>query len=119
MRTLICIACPMGCKLTIKKVDGEYIIEGYKCKSGLEYGMQEMTDPRRHISSTVRVTGGFLPVVPVKTDRPIPKGKIFDVMKEINKIKISAPVKIGCIVIEDVSGTGANIVVTRSLQEQK
>lgn len=117
MRTLICIACPMGCKLTIEEKDGQYIIEGHKCKRGLEYGMQEMTDPRRHISSTARVIGGFLQVIPVKTDRPIPKGKIFDVMKEINKIKVSAPVQIGQVLIENVAGTGSNIVTRRSLLE--
>lgn len=115
MKTLICIACPMGCKLTIEEKDGEYLIEGYRCKRGLEYGMQELTDPRRHISSTVRIIGGFLNMIPVKTDRPIPKDKIFDVMKEINQIRLSAPVEIGKIVIENVAGTGANIVTTRTI----
>ena len=91
----------MGCRLRAIKKDGAYTaytIEGYSCKRGLEYGLQEMKYPRRNISSTVYVKNGFLAALPVKTAAPIPKGMIFQVMEEINKITVTAPVKTGAVI---------------------
>lgn len=105
----------MGCRLRAIEKDGAYTIEGYSCKRGLEYGLQEMKDPRRNISSTVYIENGFLSALPVKTAAPIPKGMIFQVMEEINKVHVIAPVKIGAIIIPDVLHTGINIVATRNM----
>ena len=117
-REFICIVCPMGCQLSVEAIEGEEIIvNGSKCKRGDVYAIQEMTDPRRHITSTVRVHNGFLNLVPVKTDTEIPKDKIFDVMKEINSIELEAPIKIGTIIIENVANTGSNIVTTRDIEK--
>ena len=108
----------MGCRLRAIEKDGAYTaytIEGYSCKRGLEYGLQEMKDPRRNISSTVRIENGFLAALPVKTAAPIPKGMIFQVMEEINKIRVTAPVKTGAVIIPDVLHTGIDIVATRDM----
>ena len=105
----------MGCRLRAIEKDGAYTIEGYSCKRGLEYGLQEMKDPRRNISSTVRIENGFLAALPVKTAAPIPKGMIFQVMEEINKIRVTAPVKTGAVIISNVLHTGINIVATRDM----
>jgi len=115
MKNFTCISCPMGCKLSVIEEDGEYLITGNSCGMGLKYGKQEMTDPRRNISSTVKVRGGFLEMLPVKTTAPIPKGKIFGVMKEINKITVSAPIKTGEIIIKNVLNTGVDIAASRSI----
>lgn len=116
-REFICIVCPMGCQLNVDASEGEEIIvNGSKCKRGNVYAVQEMTDPRRHITSTVRVHNGFLNLVPVKTDTEIPKGKIFEVMKEINNIQLEAPIKVGTVIIENVANTGSNIVATRNIE---
>lgn len=115
-REFVCIVCPMGCNLTVEKDDnGEYQVSGNTCKRGEVYGKQEMIDPRRHIASTIRVRGGFLNLVPVKTDKEIPKGQIFEVMREVNNTEIDAPVKLGDVLIENVAGTGSNIVATRDI----
>ncbi|NBG87818.1 DUF1667 domain-containing protein [Isachenkonia alkalipeptolytica] len=114
-KEITCIACPMGCKLEITMEEDKYMIEGYKCKKGLEYGEQELKDPRRIITTTFTVKGGFLPLVPVKTDRPLPKGKIFELMKAIDRAFVEAPVKMGQILMEDFQDTGVNIVATRDL----
>lgn len=117
-KEFICIVCPMGCQLSVESSeDEEIIVNGSRCKRGNVYAMQEMTDPRRHITSTVRVHNGFLNLVPVKTDREIPKGKIFEVMKEINNIQLEAPIKVGTIIIENVANTGSNIVATRNIEK--
>lgn len=117
-REFICIVCPMGCQLSVEaSEDKEIIVNGSRCKRGNVYAMQEMTDPRRHITSTVRVHNGFLNLVPVKTDREIPKGKIFEVMSEIDNIQLEAPIKIGTVIIENVANTGSNIVATRNIDK--
>ena len=105
----------MGCRLRAIEKDGAYTIEGYSCKRGLEYGLQEMKDPRRNISSTVYIENGFLSALPVKTAAPIPKGMIFQVMEEINKVHVIAPVTTGAVVIPDVRHTGIDIVATRDM----
>jgi len=119
MKEFTCVSCPIGCRLTATEKNGEYSIEGYTCKRGLEYGLQEMKDPRRNISSTVRITNGFLAVLPVKTATPIPKGMIFQVMEEINKQTVIAPVKSGAVIIRDVLHTGVDIVATRDMPAVK
>lgn len=113
---LICIGCPMGCPLTVEMENGEVIeVSGNTCPNGDKYARKEVTDPRRTVTSTVRVSGGVLPVTSVKTAADIPKNKIFDCMQEIDKIKLCAPVKIGDIVIKDVLGTGVDVVATKNI----
>lgn len=119
MKTITCVACPMGCKLCIEETSEGYIIEGNICRKGEEYAEQEMTDPRRNISSTAKVSGSYIRLVPVKTDKPIPKNKIFEAMKEINALSLESPLKTGQVVIKNVAGTESNIIVTRSVESLK
>ena len=116
IRELICIGCPMGCPLTVTMENGEVLsVTGNTCPNGDRYARKEVTDPRRTVTSTVRIKDGVLPVVSVKTATDIPKNKIFDCMKEIDKINISAPVSIGDVVIKDVCGTGVDVIVTKNI----
>lgn len=115
-RELICIGCPMGCPLTVEMENQEVLsVSGNTCPNGDKYARKEVTDPRRTVTSTVKILGGELAVASVKTQTDIPKNKIFDCMREIDKIEITAPVKIGDIVIEDVAGTGVNVIVTKNV----
>lgn len=114
-KELICICCPKGCHL---KVDGTAKnVSGNGCSRGIEYGINEVTNPVRVITSTVKIENGELAVVPVKTNKPIAKGLNFKCMEEINKVVICAPVKIRDVVIENVLGTGVDIVVTRNVKK--
>lgn len=108
-----CINCPMGCQVVVT-MEGEEItnIEGNNCKRGENYVRDEVKDPKRMVTSTVKVTDSKAYSVPVKTETAIPKGLIFDCMKEINNTEIKAPVHIGDIVIENVLDTGVNVVAT-------
>jgi CxxC motif-containing protein len=118
-RKTVCINCPMGCSLEVT-IDGENIsVSGNTCKRGAEYGINEVRDPRRTVTSTIKVEGGDRPVVSVKTDRDIPKRLIFDIMKEINGKMGEAPVKIGDILIENVLETGANIIATSNVEVKR
>mgnify|MGYP000407553422 FL=1 len=78
-RELTCICCPMGCQLQVTIRDGQVEkVEGNTCKRGADYGKKEVTDPTRIVTSTVRVQGGTLPVVSVKTRGDIPKSSVMD-----------------------------------------
>ena len=109
IRELTCIVCPMGCALKAELKDGKVInVTGNTCPRGKEYAVNECTDPRRIVTSTMRCPNG---VVPVKTDRAIPKDKMFECMKIINSHSVRLPVHIGDVIIADVFG--ANIVATK------
>lgn len=113
-RELICICCPRGCHL---KVDENLNVTGNFCPRGAAYGKQEVSNPTRVVTSSVRISHAELAMCPVKTKDPIPKGKIFDVMQSITNTHIEAPVHIGDVVIADVCGTGVDVVATRNMEK--
>ena len=115
MKELICITCPKGCHL---KVDEEtFAVTGNSCPRGAEYGANELRNPVRVVTSTVIVEGPQRRL-PVKTDRPIPKGKMFEVMDEIAKVRVTAPVAVGEVLIARVAGTDGNVVATKALESE-
>ncbi len=114
MKELICIVCPKGCHLTVDE-EKDWAVTGNGCPRGAEYGRAELTNPTRVVTSTVRCAGGAHPRCPVKTDRAIPKGRMFDVMAALDGVTVTAPAPLGTVVIADVCGTGANVVTTRSM----
>ena len=118
MEKLICIGCPKGCELSVK-LDGKKVVEvtGHSCKKGEEYAIKEVTNPTRIITSTVIVKNGtgINSQVSVKTEKDIPKAKIFDVMEQLKGVSVSAPVKIGDVIIKNVAETGVDIVATRNI----
>ena len=113
IRDLTCIVCPKGCQLEVE-LEGKKVISvsGYTCKRGLAYAETECTAPMRTLTTTAPVEGGG--VVPVKTDRTIPKELIFECMKQINLARVAPDAPIGTVVIENLLGTGANVVTTRN-----
>jgi CxxC motif-containing protein len=115
-RKFICITCPRGCALDVT-MEGEAVVkmEGNSCKRGIDYVTGELNDPRRMVTTTVRVRGGVHPLAPVYTESPIPKPRIFDLLAEIRKIELQAPVKFGDVVIENALGTGVNILASRNI----
>ena len=118
-RELICITCPIGCRLTIEKIDGQLKVSGNQCKRGQIYAIKEMTNPTRIIPTTVKIKGAYVRRLPVKTNKAVPKEKIFDCMKEINKVEVSAPVKMGDVIIKDLLGLGVDVVATKEMDEIK
>ncbi len=114
--TFTCIVCPNGCEVEAeyegKKV---FSVTGNLCPKGKDYVTQELVDPRRTIASSVRVTGGAMPLASVRLTRAIPKDRIFDVMREINSVVLAAPVKIGDIVIPNVLGLDSDVIVTKNI----
>ena len=112
MKELTCIVCPRGCRL---RVDDEMNVTGNSCPRGEKYAIAELTNPTRTITSSIRVTNRPYTLVSVKTDKPIPKDQMFEVMQEINKLSIAAPTHIGQIVKERILGLDSNIVITKNI----
>jgi len=113
---LICITCPVGCELTVTHEGKKVLkVEGNQCKLGIEYAKQEISEPRRMIITTVRVKGGFHPLVPVRSVEPVPKEKIFPILKELRKVELEAPVEMHQVVLGNALGTGVDVVTSRSL----
>ena len=114
MTELICITCPKGCHLRGDEEKG-FAVTGNSCPRGAEYGRNELQHPVRTVTSTVRIQGADLPRLPVKTDRPLAKEKIFDCMALLNTITADAPVHVGDVLAADILGTDVNIVATKTM----
>jgi CxxC motif-containing protein len=118
LKEFTCIVCPNGCHIDVELDDNGSIqsIKGAGCRGGQNYVQQEITDPRRTIASSVPVTGGELPLVSVRLNRPVPKARIQDVMAQIRRVSLTAPVHTGDIVIADVLGLGSDVIATKDIE---
>lgn len=113
-RSLICISCPMGCPLQVELNGLEIIsITGQTCKRGEVYARKEVTNPTRIVTSTVKVEGGTVGMVSVKTGEDIPKDKVFDCVRALKGVIVRSPVQIGDVIVRDIAGTGVDIVATK------
>lgn len=120
-KEMTCIICPVGCRLKVTFESGKVSsVEGNSCPRGAKYAKDESEHPVRTLTSTVKLCGGELPLVPVRTDKPIPKDRIFEAMAQIRACRASAPVRIGDVLIENVAGVeGVCVVATRNIGKQE
>ena len=112
-RRFICIRCPNGCEITTT-LDGKSITEmkGNTCAKGEEYVQDEVRDPRRILTTTVRVRDGAQPLVPVWTPRSLPRDSVMKVAAELRRLEVRAPVRMGDVIAKDVLGTGSDVVAS-------
>ena len=113
MKELICIICPRGCRLQIDTATRS--VSGNDCENGAEYAGAELENPLRVLTGTVKLQGGSLPRCPVRTSVPIPKRILSDAMALLSDLTLEAPVRIGQIAVENILGTGADLIVTRNI----
>ena len=114
---LICIGCPMGCPIVVEMEDGRVLsVTGNTCPRGESYARKEVTNPTRIVTTTVRVDGGKVPMINVKTERDIPKDKIFECIVALRGVTMKAPIHIGDIILENVADTGVNIVAAGNVE---
>lgn len=117
-RTFTCIVCPNGCEIeTQYKGTQIYSVCGNLCSKGEAYVVQELVDPRRTLATSVRVKGGAVPLASVRLTNAIPKDRIFDVMREINRQVLTAPVQIGDVVVKNILGLESNVIVTKNIEK--
>ena len=118
-KEMICIGCPMGCYLAVEHI-GTTIsgVSGNRCKVGVEYAEKEISNPERTLTTTVKVKNGHLPLVSVRTSKPIPKNIIFDAMDLLAKVEAKAPIKIGEPIVKNIFNTGVDIVATKNISKK-
>ena len=114
-----CILCPVGCRLTVTEEDGEWKVEGYGCRRGLAYGLEEAQNPSRVLITVIPVDDGELPVVPVKTSKPIPKNLLLKASKALAGLRVKAPVRLGQVIARNILDLDVNIVATRSIKARR
>ena len=118
MKNLVCIVCPNGCTLHVD-ADGDNIkVSGHKCKKGLTFAQSEMKDPMRTVCTTVKTAFKDTPVLSVRTDREIPKSKIFEIMQFLHGFVLTERIGIGETVVENICGTDAAIITTDNLLKE-
>ena len=114
-KSIRCIVCPTGCEIHVKNVDGELIVEGHTCNRGEVYAKDEFIAPKRILTTTMRVKNGLLPLIPVRTDKPILKEKLNEVLNKIAVKEIKAPISMGDVLIKNVLNLDANVIASRDL----
>ena len=113
IKEMICIVCPNGCRMTASKEAPDKIeVTGNRCVRGKEFAVKEMTDPCRSLSTTVRTDSKEFPVLPVRLSAEIPKDRIFEMMEEINRIKVTGSVKPGTVLARNLLGLGADLIAS-------
>ena len=115
-KALICVTCPMGCGLDVTVEDGQVVaVDGQGCKRGPAYARDEITNPRRVVTTTVRVQAGRHPLLPVYTDSPFPKGQIFALLDELRRVTVNVPVQAGQVILADALHTGIQVLASRDI----
>ena len=113
MKTITCIVCPKGCTLNVDAAKGE--VTGNGCSRGKDYGMAEVTNPTRVLTTTVAIDNAIDARLPVKTSQPIPKGKLLEAMAVIDSIRVTSPVALGDVIAPNILDTGADLVACSSM----
>jgi CxxC motif-containing protein len=114
-KQLICIECPVGCILSVDIENCRVVkVSGNKCPKGEAYAAAEAENPVRILTSTVFCENLDLKFLPVRTDKPVPKAKLLDLMREIKDIRLRIPVRTGDIVKANILGLGVNLIASRS-----
>ncbi len=117
-KELVCIGCPNSCSLILSGTEEEPQVSGNRCKKGRDFALSELKCPMRTLTTTVTLVGGDTPVLPVRSEKDIPKAKISQAMKETSKIKINAPVECGAVVLENIAGTGVRLISTATKRKK-
>lgn len=113
---ITCIICPNGCQITVSERPGSPPqIEGSTCKRGMEYAGQEYRDPKRMLITTMRVDGGTLPVVPVRSNKELPKERIFDAVEHVSHIALRAPIKMGTVVVPNLLNLNVDVIASKDI----
>ena len=111
-KAITCITCPIGCRISIGYVNGEYVFSGNKCVRGEEFASAELETPVRSLTTTVKTAFPDMPVLPVRTKGEVPKEKINEIMRELSCIIVRERIGIGETVAANVLETGCDIIAT-------
>jgi CxxC motif-containing protein len=119
MKQITCITCPIGCRVSIETVNGQYVLSGNKCAKGENFVRTELTSPMRSLTTTVRTAFADVPVLPVRTKTEVPKEKITEIMRELSNITITERIGIGETVVGNISGTNCDIIAVSNILREE
>ena len=118
-KTVTCISCPLGCRVSVDIKGKKIKTTGQQCKQGRTYAIQEVKDPRRVLTSTVRIKNGKRSMLPVRSEKEIQKKLIKKCVKELSKMNVKAPIKCGEVICKNILDTKVNIIATRNMEIKK
>ena len=109
--------CPLGCKIHVEIEKDEINVIGQNCKLGKEYAIQEVKDPRRILTTTIKIQDSTKKMMPVRSQKEIPKNLLKECVKKVSELRIKAPVKCGQIICKNILETGVDIIATRDMEK--
>ncbi|MBD3352558.1 MAG: DUF1667 domain-containing protein [Candidatus Lokiarchaeota archaeon] len=116
-KDFVCVICPNSCRLHVEVgPTGEVDVQGYQCKRGFEYGIQEFLQPIRMLITTMKIENGVLPVIPVRSNKEVPRERIFDAIEVVNQTVAQAPVKMGDILVDNLLDLGIHVIASRDME---
>ena len=114
MTELVCIGCPKGCHLEVDE-ENDYKVTGNSCNVGAEYGRNELRNPVRILTTTVAIKGACHNRLPVKTSKPIPKGRLFEAMESLKNVEVNSPVECGQVIVSGFMNADVDVIATRKM----
>jgi CxxC motif-containing protein len=114
----LCIGCPLGCRLEVDEdPEAHAIVEvrGFSCRRGREYALQEHTAPRRVVTTTVAIDGAYWARLPVRSSTPAPKNLVQAICRALRRVRVSAPVAMGDIIVHNVLNCGVDMIAARDM----
>ena len=115
-KEIICIVCPKGCHIQVTVDTAGITCKNYGCPRGKEYAIQEATMPKRMLTGTVKINNAIHPRLPVMSDQPVAKEKLREMMDELDKITVEAPITVNQLIISNILDSGVNIVASRTME---
>jgi CxxC motif-containing protein len=115
MRELLCIVCPNGCRLQVEEAGDEITVSGNQCGRGIPFAQAEIRNPTRTLTTTVRTRFPEVPVLPVRTDGEIPKGRMRDAVRFLNTLTISTRIGAGAVVVKNILDLGCGVIATSNI----
>lgn len=113
-RELTCIGCPLGCQIEVEMEHDKILsIGGYSCSNGKRYAESEVIEPKRILTTSIRVADSSM--CSVKTREPIPKDKLMAAMATLKDVTLTPPIRIGDVVYKNILNTGVDVVATRNI----
>ena len=116
---IICTLCPLGCRVELTSdSDGNIIsVTGNNCKLGGKYVIDEYKFPARILTATAITQSSKRKLLPIRSNKPIAKGKLLECMYYLPQVRIKPPVKMGQVVVANIANTGADLIATDDMTE--
>jgi CxxC motif-containing protein len=116
MKEFTCIVCPVSCSLQVDEIDGEVVVKGNQCKRGQVFGTNEFKEPKRMITTTVKLNGSRLKRLPVISSDEVPKARLKELVGELYKVEVNVPVKRGDVIAKNIGETGVDVLASRTVE---